>query len=308
MQTPNRLLLATVSVAVLSSGAQAFQPPKSATEGSKNEMTTELTESWRLEGFEMPESVLYDPGNDRIIIGNMGTMGPDAGDDGYLSLVSTDGEVTEKEWTTGLNDPKGMAIVDDTLYVADTMGVHTIDLASGEVTGTISLEGAQFPNDVAADADGVVYVSDLMGETVYRITDGAAEAWLEGDSNLTLPNGLFVHEGTLYVGSMGANMQQDFTTEEPGGLLAVDIASKEVSKIDEAADLGGLDGVAAVGDTIITDDNPTGTIYAWTEGQEAQELTQVSSGAADLSAYEETLLVPLMQEGTLVAFSVETTD
>ena len=79
----------------------------------------ELTESWRLEGLQTPESVIYDAANDRIIIGNMVAMGAEAGENGYLTLVSPDGEMVEEQWVTGLQDPRGMAIVGDRLFVAD---------------------------------------------------------------------------------------------------------------------------------------------------------------------------------------------
>ena len=99
------------------------------------------TESWRLGGLKMPESVIFDTANDRLIVGNMVTFGPDGGADGYLSIVSPDGKLVTEQWTTGLTDPKGMAIVGDSLFVADSNGLVT----------THALEGAMFPNDVTTD-------------------------------------------------------------------------------------------------------------------------------------------------------------
>jgi len=119
------------------------------------------TESWRLGGLKMPESVIFDKANNRLIVGNMVSFGPEGGADGYLSIVSPDGKLTTEQWTKGLTDPKGMAIVGDSLFVADSNGLVEIKLADGSIVTTHVLEGAMFPNDVTTDGTDV-YVSDLM--------------------------------------------------------------------------------------------------------------------------------------------------
>ena len=263
----------------------------------------ELTESWRLEGFQTPESVIYDAANDRIIIGNMVAMGAEAGEDGYLSLVSPAGELLEEQWATGFQDPRGMAIVGDTLFVADNMGFHIVSLADGALTDTIILEGAAFPNDVTADADGAVYVSDMFAQTIWRHADGETALWFGPDAGLSYPNGLFAHDGQVIVGSMGADMGDNFTFGTPGGLFAIDVAEPSVTPLDGASEIGAIDGVAAIGDVIVFNDNPTGAVYGWRPGEEAVEIGNVGSGGADISAYDTTVLVPQMQQGALIALT-----
>lgn len=263
----------------------------------------ELTEAWRLEGFQTPESVIHDAANDRIIIGNMVAMGAESGEDGYLSLVSTDGELLEEQWATGFQDPRGMAIVGDNLFVADNMGFHIVSLADGALTDTVTFEGAAFPNDVTADADGAVYVSDMFAQTIWRHADGETALWLGPDAGLSYPNGLFAHDGQVIVGSMGADMGDNFTFGTPGGLFAIDSAAPAVAPLDGATEIGAIDGVAAIGDVIVFNDNPTGAIYGWRPGEEALEIGNVGSGGADISAYDSTVLVPQMQQGALIALT-----
>ena len=264
----------------------------------------ELTEAWRLEGFQSPESVIHDAANDRIIIGNMVAMGAESGEDGYLSLVSTDGELLEEQWVAGLQDPRGMAIVGDQLFVADNMGFHIVSLADGALTDTITLEGAAFPNDATADADGAVYISDMFNGTIWRHAGGETAIWFGPDDGMTFPNGLFAHEGQVIVGSMGADMGENFTFGTPGGLFAVDIAEPAIAPLEGAVEIGAIDGVAAVGDTIVFNDNPAGAIYGWRPGEEAVEIGNVGAGGADIAAYDSTVLVPQMQQGALIALTL----
>lgn len=262
----------------------------------------ELTESWRLEGLQTPESVIYDAANDRIIIGNMVAMGAEAGENGYLTLVSPDGEMVEEQWVTGLQDPRGMAIVGDRLFVADNMGFHIISLADGSLIETVTMEGAAFPNDVTADADGNVYISDMFGQTIWRYAEGEASIWFGPDEAMTFPNGLLAHDGQIIIGSMGADMGENFTFGSPGGLYGVDMDASGITPLEGATGIGAVDGVAVIGDTIIFNDNPAGTIYGWQDG-ETVELANVGAGGADISAYDSTVLVPQLQQGALIALS-----
>ena len=260
------------------------------------------TETWRLGGLKMPESVIFDKANNRLIVGNMVTFGPDGGADGYLSIVSPDGKLVTEQWTTGLTDPKGMAIVGDSLFVADSNGLVEVKLADGSIVATHALEGAMFPNDVTTDGTAV-YVSDLMGSAIYKVTGGVAEKWL-ADEKLATPNGLFVDGTTLVVGSMGTGMKPDFTFDTKGGLQAVDLTTKAITPLSGAMGIALTDGVARLGDSLVFDDNPAGTILSYADDK-VTTLTTLAPGAADLWAEGNVLYVPLTQTGELVALTVE---
>lgn len=262
------------------------------------------TEVWRLGGFAMPESVIFDADNNRLIVGNMVTFGPDGGADGYLSIVSPEGEMVTERWATGLKDPKGMAILGDKLFVADLDGLAEINLGDGTLITVHALEGAQFPNDVATDGDSV-FVSDFFGQAIYRVSNGSVEQWLASEE-LQTPNGLFVDGDRLIVGAMGTGMKPDFSFETIGGLLAVDLGSKAISALEGATAMAMTDGVARMGDWLIFDDNPSGTIYAYAEAEgTASAVATIAPGAADLSVEGDMIYVPMTQTGELVALRVE---
>src|SRR3954468_22775148 len=81
--------------------------------------------TWQVRGLDHPESIAYDAARNRYLISNIGGA-PDAADrNGFITAVDTSGHTIDlRLFTTAglgapLNAPKGIAILDDVLYVAD---------------------------------------------------------------------------------------------------------------------------------------------------------------------------------------------
>lgn len=118
------------------------------------------------QGFNTPESVLYDAKNDLYLVSNINGSPTATDNNGYISRVAPDGSKVEAKWIEAgkngvkLDAPKGSVIVNGTLYVADITRLRTFDADSGKPKGDIALPGCTFANDVASGPDGKVYVSD----------------------------------------------------------------------------------------------------------------------------------------------------
>ena len=287
MHTRTSLKLALCLGAVLGAGAAQAQT---------------ATETWRVGGLKFPESVIFDQANNRLIVSNLATFGAEAGTDGYLSVVSPEGKMVTEQWVAGLSDPKGMAIIGDRLFVADSDGLVEIGLGDGAVVSVYPAPDAKLLNDVATDGTDV-YVSDLVGQAIYRLSNGSFENWLSSE-DLHYPNGLLFDDDRLILGSMGTGMQPDFSFTTKGGLQLVDIASKGIVPFAGASELSQTDGVARIGDWLIFDDNPAGIIYAYADDK-AVPIATLVPGTADLYAQGNMLYVPLTQTGELVALKVE---
>jgi sugar lactone lactonase YvrE len=262
---------------------------------------------WSLAGFQAPESALLDTEHKVLYVSNVAGE-PNAKDGvGFISKVSLDGKMQEAEWVKGLNAPKGLVMHGDKLYVSDVDQLVEIDVSSGAITNTYNAEGAQFLNDTAVDSNGRVFVSDMLTDSIYVLQDGKLSVWLQ-DAALMHPNGLRVDDGRLIVAAWGKDIQPDFSTKEPGRLLAVDLNTKEVTAVGSGEPVGNLDGVEpdGAGNWIVTD-WVSGVLFRIHPDGKADQLMDLNQGSADLEFVEteKLVIIPMMMDGKVTAHRIE---
>lgn len=156
-----------------------------------------LNFSWKTDTiFTGSESALYDAKADVIYISSGNTNAGEKDNDGFISVINTDGTIRDLKWVEGnLHAPKGMALLDGKLYVTDIDEVKIIDVASAAIERTIPVENAVFLNDVATDGKQI-YFSDMRANTIYALTvDGHYNAVATNTPNV---NGLECYDGQLY--------------------------------------------------------------------------------------------------------------
>jgi sugar lactone lactonase YvrE len=204
-------------------------------------------------GLATPESVRYDPRRDLYLVANINGSPLGVDGNGYISQVAPDGTFKAGKWIEGgkqgvtLNAPKGMALHDQRLFVADITHVRIFDRESGAPRGAVRIPGATFVNDLAASEDGVIYVSD-MGVTTGFAPSGTDAIWqFKGDDakpvpkvlikgkQLGRPNGLAIDGDQLVV-----------VTNGTGELYRVSKEGKRSAAFK--APRGGLDGVERLPD------------------------------------------------------------
>lgn len=264
-------------------------------------------EIWALKGLSAPESVEIDTARGELYVSNV--SGEPNGKDGkgFVSRVSTGGEMIEAEWVTGLDAPKGLALDGSTLYVTDIDRLIAIDVAAGVVSDSWQGEGAQFLNDTAVDGKGRVFVSDMATNAIYVLDGGSFSVWLQ-DEALQHPNGLKVDDGRLIVAAWGKDMQPDFSTKVAGHLIAVDLETKAISAIGSGEPVGNLDGLEpdGAGNWLATDWIGGGLLRIRPDGS-FEQLLDLNQGSADIEYLEGegVAVVPMMMDNRLVAYKIE---
>jgi sugar lactone lactonase YvrE len=116
-------------------------------------------------GFRTPESVKWDPAQDVYLVSNVNGNPGEKDNNGFISRVTPAGSVDNGFIVGGrngitLNAPKGLALLGDTLWVADIDEVRAFHAATGAPLASVAIAGAVFLNDIAAAPDGSLYVSD----------------------------------------------------------------------------------------------------------------------------------------------------
>jgi gluconolactonase len=249
-------------------------------------------------GLASPESALAGDAG-RVYVSQIGEFDKDG--DGSIAVISG-GKIDV--FATGLNDPKGLARSGEFLFVADKDQVWKID-AKGRAT-VFAAKSAfpvapKFLNDVVADGDGNLYVSDSGdiqaggGGAIFKISrTGAVAALVTGkdDGRIKSPNGLLLDRGSL--------LSVDFAS---GELYRVQLNPVRLTKIADG--FGGGDGLAQ---------SRTGMLYVsdWKSGRvfsvdlkqtpaQPKLLDKTFQAAADitLDKTQKFLLVPDMKAGTL---------
>lgn len=261
------------------------------------------TKLWETSGFQNPESVLPDIAAGVIYVSSVAGGPAERDGNGFISKLSIDGKVTAEKWVTGLDSPKGLALIGSKLYVADLDQLVEIDIATGTIAARHQAPGAKILNGIAADADGRIYVSDWPGNAIWRLADGTFEKWIEGDA-LKGPNGLFVEGDKLVVASWG-NMEPDFSTKTPGNLLTVSLTDKAIANLGSGTPVGNLDGIKPFdADSYIVSDWVAGKVFQIFHSGEAKELLALSQGTADLAfvSSTRTLIIPMMMDNKVVAY------
>ncbi len=184
------------------------------------------------------ESVAYNPSDNLVYVSVMG--GKEKGD-GSIAIINLEGGIENSKFIMGLNDPKGIAIEGNKLYVSDINVLVEIDLKRGKILHKYEGKDAESLNDVAIDGKGNVFVSDMGSSSIYKLdTNKNFKKWLSSPE-LETPNGVLVQNNYLYV--VGWASQETKANEDPkGGMLKIDIGTKEITKVtpNELANLDGL--------------------------------------------------------------------
>lgn len=264
-----------------------------------------LTKRWEISGLHQPESAVASPGKPLLYISNMNGSPFEKNGKGYISTAEKgSGKLLKQYWITGLDAPKGITIYQQKLYVADIQTLRVFDVNSGSPIAHYHVPAAQMLNDVAADENGNIYVSDWLEGTIYRLNQNKFTLWLKHPA-IQHPNGLLYMNGELLIATWGENLQEDFSTEIPGSLYRFDLQSNQLTTTSEGFQLGNLDGITNAGEALWISDWKNGKLFKVEEGADTSSI-QLEAGLADISTSGSLLLAPMMLDNTLIGWETST--
>ncbi len=155
-------------------------------------------------GFQTPASVLYDEALDIYYVSNVDGGLLDRDGNGFISRLRPNGNLIGLRWIEGgkagveLNAPKGMAILGDTLFVADIDCIRIFNRRSGDPMGSVCPEGASDLHDLAVQRRGPLYATDRSGVLFAVEGDGTYSEVLRGEG-LGEPTGIVASTRGVFV-------------------------------------------------------------------------------------------------------------
>ncbi|MEO0469127.1 MAG: hypothetical protein AAF206_05865 [Bacteroidota bacterium] len=252
-------------------------------------------------GLASPESIIGD--GEFYYVSNVGKeLKPSEKDgDGFIMKLDVEGNVVTEKLVEGLDAPKGSAIVNGVIYVADIDKVKGFNLSDGSPAGELDMSetGTVFLNDIVKKDDQSLYVSATDISAIYIVSLGAEMSYekLEYSPNVNGPNGLYLKGNKLYVtGYNGANT---------GKLGEITLTSAGNTYKDVNNFQGALDGLQEVGGSFFYSDWSRGVIAMQAPGAASVGAFPISDvqiqGPADFfyDAARNEFWVPAMQENVI---------
>lgn len=286
MSRKNIILVSLIAISALTLGCQSAQKHIKYT-------------PQKITGLKTPESVVQAK-DGRIFVSEINGFGKDG--DGQITVIDQSGKASI--FAGGLDDPKGLAIIGKNLYVADKDKILKIT-STGKVSVFVPAASFQAPpqflNDLEADLQGNLYVSDSgdlfktgKGGAVYKINpQGKVQLLINDtqDARIKAPNGLLADDtGNVLI-------IVDFSS---GVLFSLNTQTRALTDISEG--FGGGDGVVHHSNgTMYISDWKSGKVFSVNTKGDVELLKSGYQSAADIAITkdEKYIMVPDMKAGEL---------
>ncbi len=247
--------------------------------------------------YKIPETVVYDNKRRCFYVSNYDGYNPSRGEGKQsVSKLDNDGKLIDLDWIKQLNNPVGMTILDDRLYIVERRAVVVVDITTGSIQKRLDVAGAVALNDIAADESGLMYVSDAFGNVIYRINDNKIDEWFRG-GQIVRPNGLHLDGDELIVANNG-----DYC------LKSINIKTKSVKTIARLAK-GIIDGIEADGNGNYFVSQTDGRIFQISKSgsiRKILDMTALSVYTANFTYCSDRhlLVIPTFTENSVIAFRI----
>lgn len=209
---------------------------------AKDSKTKDSNKIITIKGFQSPHAVTSN--QNQIYISNGGIYDNKIKkDSGYISKLDRQGKILEQKFIDNLNNPVGIAISNNVIYIADIDTIKGFNLATKKQILSIQIKGAMSLCDVVINGD-LLFVSDSKAGLIYSvdIKKKSYHVLVAIESSLGHPNGMALFNNFLYVATSDSTR---FGTTLKGSVFRIDLESQSVYLISSyKQDLFGLEGTA----------------------------------------------------------------
>lgn len=253
-----------------------------------------ITNVWELSRkLKYPESVIYDGKRNLLYVSNYFNNGNE-----FISKINMNGEIENLKWISGLRQPSGLCISNDRLYAVDRRNLYEINIDSSKIIKSYPIPNALFPNDIAADELGNLYITDSQRNSIIKFSEGIFSDFMQSDriSNI---NGILYNDGKLIVGVSGdASIKQ------------INLVDNNISTLTQIENGSVLDGIKYEGNGNYLFSDYNGRLFRLLKNGKTQELlnTKVPQRfCADFEFIKEKklLIIPSLFDNRLRTYRID---
>ena len=238
-----------------------------------------------------PESVLYDRKRDVLYVANVNMKPWEKDGNGFISRMDLQGNITDLHWVDGLHGPKGMGVLDGSLFVADIDEVVEIDIETAVIKARYPVSGVPTLNDITI-GNGSVFISGSDSNKVFELKNGTVTEIMSEDFGR--PNGLFWEPERLLMLTSNSSM-----------LKSIQLESGEIT--DLVGELGHGDGIVPVGNGDYLASSWRGEVFYISPDWVSTQLLdtrerEINAADIDFIIEKNLLLVPTFFDNRVVAY------
>jgi hypothetical protein len=263
-------------------------------DAEKVHMADGISKVWEIKHrLNYPESAVYDKSTGNIYVSNyLSEKG------GYISVISADGDIINRELVTGLRQPTGITLSGNKIYLVERTNVVEIEKESGEILTRYPIPDCSFPNDIASDDKGKLYITDNEANRIYRYAGGEISIFMQG-GEINRPNGIDYCDNSLYVGCSG-----------DASIKRIDMGTGNIVTLAVLPAGSIMDGLQVIEQGEILFSDFTGHLFRLDKSGKVTELINTATSGVNLADFEyiqerEMLVIPGLYSNYLVAYSLQ---
>ncbi|RDU61875.1 hypothetical protein CQA53_09725 [Helicobacter didelphidarum] len=181
-----------------------------------------------IEGFQTPQAVVATDSN--IYVSNYGIYKEGKKEtEGFITKLDKTGKITELYFINNLNMPRGMVVINNILYIADTNTLKAFNLNTKKQILSLQINGATALSSIVMRDSNTLLISDTQAGLIFsvNIKKKSYHTFVAIESSLGGPNCLVLNKDSVYVTTT------DINKKARGNVLRINLETKEMQILND---------------------------------------------------------------------------